>query len=252
VHARTAFGGACASSMPDAAFDFCNTTNDTRARFRSDVRTLARALALRPTRGADDYSPRRTLQRATRLDLDASHCLEAAPSEEEDPGHRSPFPVRARARAERTDEARVKAKPVQFPGAPTTEMVRVVSRPRIPKIACAALVPSRCRIEPLVSPSSGAMQVGACTFARARPRPTFQQNPAKGGAFGLTEVLATVRNEHTAGIAPSSARRASRSRRPRERELQAGETAPFGSSLASPRIDVRSGGGRLDERASRE
>lgn len=30
------------------------------------------------------------LQRATRLDLDASHCLEAAPSEEEDPG---PHPV---------------------------------------------------------------------------------------------------------------------------------------------------------------
>jgi len=168
--------------------------------------------------------------------------------------HRPPFPVRARARAraEQTDEARVKVKPVQFPGDPTTEMARVVSRPRIPKIACAALVPSRCRIEPLVSPSPGAMQDGACTFARARPRSTFWQNPAKGGAFGLTEVLATVRNEHTAGIAPSSARRASRSRRPRERVLQAGETAPFWSSLASPRIDVRSGGGRLDERASRE
>jgi len=54
-------------------------------------------------------------------------------SEEGDPGHRSPFPVRGRARAERTDEARVKVKPVQFPGAPATEMARVVSRPRIPK-----------------------------------------------------------------------------------------------------------------------
>jgi len=160
----------------------------------------------------------------------------------------SPFPARARARAERTDEARVKVKSVQFPGAPTTEMARVVSRPRIPKIAYAALVPSRCRIEPLVSPSSGAMQVGTCTFARARPRSTRRQNPAKGGAFGLTEVLATVRNEHTAGIAPSSARRASRSRRPRERELQAGETAPFGP--LSRRLGLTSGaaeGGSMKE-----
>lgn len=72
------------------------------------------------------------------------------------------------------------------------------------------------RVMPLLSPNAGAMQVGACTFARLRPRPTFPRHPAKGGAFGSTEVLSTVRNQHTAGIAPSFAGRASRSRHPDE------------------------------------
>jgi len=229
-------------------FDFCNTMNDTRARLRSDARHPRPHFGL-TLRAFTTIRLGEPLQRATRLDPDASHCLEAAPSEEEDPGPRTVSSL-GRAGAERTDEARVKVKSVQFPGGPDSVLGFpgwALGALRIPWRACALLVPSRCRIEPLVSPTAGAIQDGACIFARLRPRPTFPHHPAKGGAFGLTEVLVTVRNEHTAGIAPSSARRASRSRRPRERVLQAGETAPFVSSLASPRIDVRSGGGRLDE-----
>jgi len=119
VHARTAFGGACASSMPDPALRLLQHYE----RHTSTI-PIGRSSPRPPDglthRPFTNDSPRRInrLQRATRLDLDASHCLEAAPSEEEDPGHRSPFPVRARARAERTDEARVKVKSAQFPGGP--------------------------------------------------------------------------------------------------------------------------------------
>jgi hypothetical protein len=73
-------------------FDFCNTSNDTRSRFRSNAPSSPARWpflffghhTLQTTRLGE------SLQRATRLDPDASHCLEAAPSEEEDPG---PYPV---------------------------------------------------------------------------------------------------------------------------------------------------------------
>jgi len=95
-------------------FDFCNTMNDTRARLRSDARILARAFGFTLC----TFTTIRLgepLQRATRLVPDASHCLEAAPSEEEDPGPRT-VSSSGRAGAERTDEARVKVKSAQFPG----------------------------------------------------------------------------------------------------------------------------------------
>lgn len=71
-------------------FDFCNTMNDTRARLRSDAHVLARTL-VRPSARLQIIRLGEHLQRATRLDPDASHCLEAAPSEEEDPGPRTCF-----------------------------------------------------------------------------------------------------------------------------------------------------------------
>lgn len=244
MHARTAFGGACASSMPDPALRLLQHYE----RHTSTI-PIGRSCP-RPPSGLThcpftNDSPRQDrLQRATRLDLDASHCLEAAPSEEEDPGHRSPFPARARARAERTDEARVKVKSAQFPGGfgcPDRFGYRG-GLTLSPSLLDAASSPScrrareRCRMVPAPSLALGLGQPSHSAPRRAvllgwpRCFPPFGTSTRRGS---LPRLLA--------GPLVHAAL---------ERALQAGETAPFVSSLASPRIDVRSGGGRLGERGA--
>jgi len=115
VHARTAFGGTCASSMPDAALRLLQHYERHTSTIPSNVPILARTMASRPPH----------VYRCIRLGEFRSEPLGLISmlritSKQPHPKKRTPvtFTVSsgARARAEQTDEARVKVKSVQFPG----------------------------------------------------------------------------------------------------------------------------------------
>jgi hypothetical protein len=110
------------------------------------------------------------------------------------------------------------------------------------------------RLETEFSPSchraTGVSEVGAFDFTRTWLDHHSCAAPRRETPSAMVEVLSTVRNRDTLGIAPSSLCRASRSRRPRK-GVANGSVRAFVTFFASPRSDGRSDGGRLDRAAPR-
>jgi len=105
-------------------FDFCNTSNDTRARLRSNVLILARRVVTHP---AFAHGPPRRAALARQTVCSELHGLISMPriaSKQPLQKKRPRSPSPGRARAAQADEARVKVKSARFPGCPEHANVR--------------------------------------------------------------------------------------------------------------------------------